>query len=154
MPKGVLKRVVSLSMMIGVLWFSAWWTISIYRQVRQAEFAVLRTNLAQVAYDFLKDSDQMGEVLFPTYPLVHLLVENRLPSFASSVYDREVLAELPLSPLQKAEFPGDRVRTVYWPDKYPDMYQWGLQYVIPEYFGDFEARESDLEHFRKGTRPR
>lgn len=67
---------------------------------------------SQQAYDFLRREDPAA--FFPLHPLAHLLADGSLYHYGAALYDRVVLAGLPLSPRQRMSHFPENPSIVCW----------------------------------------
>jgi hypothetical protein len=92
-----------------------------------------REHRSQVAYSFLTRED--SRAYFPMHPLAHVLADGSLYHFGTSLYDREVLARLPLSAEQrKGHFPVNPTIVCWDPD------YWGEAWLKTSYFTEYSQR--------------
>ena len=93
----------------------------------------LREHPTQKAYAYLVRED--SRAYFPLHPLAHLLADGSLFHYGSSLFDRENLARLPLSPSHRqAHLPVDP-SMVCW-----EEISWGDSWLKGAYFTDYARR--------------
>jgi hypothetical protein len=90
----------------------------------------LREHRSQEAYDFLLEEDPRA--FFPLHPLAHLLADGTLYHFGASLYDREVLASLPLRATQRDKHLPADPSIVCW-----DQHYWGEPWLKESHFRDY-----------------
>lgn len=129
---------------------AALWSLQLLNTLEGMKGMAPRDNAAQRAYDYLV-LNGAREVYFPTMPLVHFMADGDVFHFASAVYDREVLARLPMSPQQRRRYFPTHPRLVCWKDP-----AWGTEYVQPTYFSSYTetVRVGELPDFRCTAEPK
>ena len=90
----------------------------------------LSEHRTEVAYQYLVRED--SNAYFPNHPLAHLLSNGALFHLAESLYDREVLANLPLSDEQRMAHLPSNPSVVCWNPS------WGVEYVRANYFVEYD----------------
>ncbi len=108
------------------------WSLALFSDLRDRQFSV-RNNAAQQAFDYLKRRDP--NVYFPVLPLSHLMAQDVLYNYSSSIYDREVLARIPMSKEQAERYFPANPSLVCW----TTAQAWGTKYVEERYFARYSV---------------
>jgi hypothetical protein len=86
-----------------------------------------REHPSQQAYDFL--TRENSRAYFPMHPLAHFLADGSLYHFGAALYDREVLARVPLSARQRTSHFPVNPSSVCW--------ELGEEWVRGRYFTEY-----------------